>query len=519
MGILMISNRPLSSFSKEEPKVPKEDKKPPLSYENIVKVAKKDFKSRREIEEKLRQKFIESEEKLRQKLIESGALRGKESKVSMLSQNVYCNYNGNAKDMPNVVFKAEKEDGFKSLSVYEIQQLGGCPGFSDDYFDTYNAHRLRKSNLIPVAGPKTQEHLAYFFDNMVFHPRITIKKIVALGSRLTPFSRNWSSSRGFLAYFLEKPKKDAQFTVKTTVTRKIKAKKYSYSHDPDKQQPDEKYFEKTFDEKQILIKQDIDVIRSHLLIKKEDSEDSKKLEIIFIKQEDEHPLRLLNDNIRKALWDTFINSLEEPIVIHCAAGLGRTGQLILTVEILRHSEEIFHAENEEKAAEKIHEIVNRIRENRWLMISTDKQFTQAIENAYDLYQYGIKLGFDFHKVGSDSDWKPVVPEPDPPVPMLPVAPDDKRQNLSLLKIMDRLGIDAESLLDAKISEAKEQASSLSFPKKNEILEKVDSLSPQQEEPNQEAEPGAELPSQEAEPGAEFPSQEVEADWDNIPDLR
>jgi len=82
--------------------------------------------------------------------------------------------------------------------------------------------------------------------------------------------------------------------------------------------------------------------------------------------------------------------LTENILIHCTAGAGRTGHLILTFELLKYYHEIFSSQDPVIISNKILEIVERIRQNRPALIATTEQFNEAIKNADILYRYALE---------------------------------------------------------------------------------------------------------------------------------
>ena len=139
------------------------------------------------------------------------------------------------------------------------------------------------------------------------------------------------------------------------------------------------------------------IIQSPLLInRKENRERKRELNVTIIPISDNNTINLKNDldhSIKELLWKILRDSTKENILLHCASGIGRTGHLILTLEILRNYKDIFEANNAEIASKKIHEIVTRMRKNRFCLIQVEEQFADAIRNAYILYQYGLEKGY------------------------------------------------------------------------------------------------------------------------------
>jgi hypothetical protein len=71
----------------------------------------------------------------------------------------------------------------------------------------------------------------------------------------------------------------------------------------------------------------------------------------------------------------------EPVIVHCSAGIGRTGVLILmeTAECLIEANQPVYPLD----------IVNRMREQRPLMIQTSSQYAFVCEAVLKVYQDGI----------------------------------------------------------------------------------------------------------------------------------
>ncbi len=98
--------------------------------------------------------------------------------------------------------------------------------------------------------------------------------------------------------------------------------------------------------------------------------------------------------LKEKLWQLYQLSLKENIFVHCAAGVGRTGHFILTLEILKHCDEIFAYDDPAKSAEKIHQLLRNMRSVRPALVYTEEQFSKAIENAYYVYDHALRKGYD-----------------------------------------------------------------------------------------------------------------------------
>lgn len=99
----------------------------------------------------------------------------------------------------------------------------------------------------------------------------------------------------------------------------------------------------------------------------------------------------LNDVSKQRIWDIHRAALSGRVAVHCRAGVGRTGEFILTLELLRHFKKVFVASMTIKeAADIIQTIVERIRLNRPGLVLTTDQFQSAIKNSAEIYQYALK---------------------------------------------------------------------------------------------------------------------------------
>ncbi|GEM_PF-4140308 len=133
-----------------------------------------------------------------------------------------------------------------------------------------------------------------------------------------------------------------------------------------------------------------------------EKEPEKTLNVTVIELEDNASFQLTQNTTE--LNDVFLElceiSRKKPIIVHCAGGVGRTGHLILMLEILKNYDSIFQAEpkarlqNVAQVAKNIHEIVSRLRQNRPAIIFSEQQFMNAILNANILHQYSLKKQLD-----------------------------------------------------------------------------------------------------------------------------
>ncbi len=262
-------------------------------------------------------------------------------------------------------FSSEEKPGFKKI-VNKYFFVRGYPNYQDPHF-TINANVITDTPFIASEGPQNLYHLGQFFENTVFNQKLPIKKVVALGECLSD-GHHYQDFYEYCLYprdeiagsylFSVEDKHEQNYTINILGSQFCPAK---------------------------------NVIQSHLTIYPQDAKESE-LDVTLIKLKDNYPIHLTSDT-KEALWKIYNDSKNENILIHCASGIGRTGHLIFTLELLRHYKAIYEAENVEIAAEKIMEIVNRLRKDRFCLIHVEEQFTYAISNAQELYKYGLEKGY------------------------------------------------------------------------------------------------------------------------------
>jgi len=97
-----------------------------------------------------------------------------------------------------------------------------------------------------------------------------------------------------------------------------------------------------------------------------------------------------DDEVKEMVWRLYAASLSENTLIHCSLGLGRTGQLILLFEILRHYERIFLQSDPKLAAVEIDTILRDMRKSRGGLVLTEKHYALAITSADCLRRYAEK---------------------------------------------------------------------------------------------------------------------------------
>lgn len=292
----------------------------------------------------------------------------------------------------------------KEIRSYHLQcyvPIASSFQYKDDDFPSYPANKIPDSQLIAAVGP-SKGQVARLFQNTVFNKTHPVKEIISLGYSLSN-SSNMEKQCDFYEYFSvantqeefysRSPEASNSDVVYRVISTDITGKMVSSQKDPS-------YFPE-------------DIIVSTLTIMDSDTNNEKGQPAIKSLHVTLYPIQDsgwidLNDKIsphsfdksilpaekrKKILWDLFKKSLTEPVLIHCKAGLGRTGHLVLTFELLKHYHEITQSHNPQLIANEILKVLDRIRLARPGLVSSIEQFTYAIRNADSLYRFALEMKY------------------------------------------------------------------------------------------------------------------------------
>lgn len=234
----------------------------------------------------------------------------------------------------------------------------------DPLFPTYNANVIPHTHLIAAEGPCSNTNKAFdladlfrFFDNTIFNPHLPVKQILALG-----YPNHLEGD--FVDYFLAGGK--------TFVIESLN-KSYQISS-------------KTISE--INAEDTIKMAHYHVIISH--GSNQKMVDIFWLNTPDKMPMTITNQPMAELLLQVYFNSLKKTTLIHCAAGLGRTGMIILMFQILTHYNTLFDSSDNKEIVSYLKKLLLEIRQTRAGLISSRAQFKSAIDNALYLHQLIFK---------------------------------------------------------------------------------------------------------------------------------
>lgn len=278
-----------------------------------------------------------------------------------------------------------------SESIKQGYIFSQFPQYKDDLCPTWDANHFPGTHFEAAAGPQYESDIATF---LLSSP----SNIIALGSCLKG-PHCYSNHYDFFGYMVPgfedvdfKTREDATekkiVNVKVLHTEGVMHKSLSNQISP----------------KGIVCSQL--EIRSYAIddIKKEHPEIHHKNVTVFQIEDNTainlHPKVNSSENEKpylqtalarkQTLWDLFTRALTENTRIHCASGIGRTGHLILTFELLKNYNDIFINQEPEKIAANVLSLLDRLRKNRPALVATGVQLQAAIYNADMLYRFALE---------------------------------------------------------------------------------------------------------------------------------
>lgn len=260
-----------------------------------------------------------------------------------------------------------------------------APQFNDDAFPTYNANIIPDTNFIASAGPYTEEHVAEFFYNMIHLP-VPVQEIIAFGDELLT-NQSINGYADYRDYFtVPGSYKTADYEIQISCmvadgTLSTNAAGHHYSPT----------------DKPVRSKLNVTYIPSATNTLRSKEKIEKEINVTFHSLIDNSFLDLAtsSDQYNNIVCQHFEKAQHVPTLVHCAAGVGRTGQFIFMMELLKNYDQIFLNKTEMQSAAEILYILERIRKTRPGLVWTDEQFQMTIYNVIALRKYALKKGYSF----------------------------------------------------------------------------------------------------------------------------
>jgi protein tyrosine phosphatase len=257
------------------------------------------------------------------------------------------------------------------------------PCLIDADFNGFNANPIKGTGFIACVGP-TQSSVEDYIKNVLLNAKYPPKNIIVLGTCLYYTNGTWGD---FYDYCIVPTSQNAREY--QTASIQVDDHTYDYSLTVSGHQVS---FNELFKTK---------ITASH-------SKKNSKINVTLIPLSDNKTfiLSAKNDETKKVpcyekqpptreqMWQLFKETCSGLTVVHCSAGIGRTGHLILTFEILKNYFNIFNSDNAGVCANNIMKLLKQIRYNRPCLVNTDEQFTQSIENAISLHSYALEKGYN-----------------------------------------------------------------------------------------------------------------------------
>lgn len=225
----------------------------------------------------------------------------------------------------------------------------------DPFFPGFNANGIPNTHYVAAEGPNdigldglpVRGCLARFFENTVFNHDLPIKCILAIGHY------GYQGVRGDFAHYFEEG-----------------THSYSTADESSYYLVKSRRMNTVFNEYELLVENPSGSLQTAY--------------VTWLPLADLQPLPTDHDAIM-ALAHVYHLSRVETVLIHCAAGIGRTGAAILTFAILDHYSAIFADIDSVHVANQIRERLNQIRTIRPAFVTTKKQLGSAVQCAMDIY--------------------------------------------------------------------------------------------------------------------------------------
>ena len=259
--------------------------------------------------------------------------------------------------------------------------------FKDDCFPLYCANWIKGQNYIAMSGAQNSDSVAALMysltisETMKDKPQVTT--IIALGDCV---KRTTHRRQDFFNYCYDDRDQETKDREQT------KGKTFPVSLETGEEKPSVNYqYEIT-----VTNRSDSSCYTSSSGFVLSDLEGAgHKMEVLLIGLTDGCSLDLGIDSpeteqLKELLWRVTQKPSSEATAVHCAAGVGRTGHIILMLEIIKNYQHIFASDKPDVIASEIQAIVINMRETRPALVSSLEQYLTAIKNADIVYQYALK---------------------------------------------------------------------------------------------------------------------------------
>jgi len=273
------------------------------------------------------------------------------------------------------------------------EKLKGWPflSFKDKRFKS-DANLIPGTHFVASAGPRGVPEMRDFIDDTAYNEKFPIKQILNLGD-CTAYHRD--DHQDFHDYCLKE--RTARFGRYFFTVTRIKGETRSTVSG-------HQTFPKTMVQSRVTIcrilpedsseHSEAVVALSANAVKS--SKDAHVLNVTTLELPDQQAIDLNKDSkdeLKEALWQIYQTSRNEPVLIHCAGGVGRTGHMILMFELLKHHDKIFVSNDPQIIAHEIQKVLERIRQVRPALVTADSQFACSIRNAHILHKYALKMKY------------------------------------------------------------------------------------------------------------------------------
>lgn len=272
------------------------------------------------------------------------------------------------------------QSGKKRLPLKYMSADGAV--LADEKFPHYNANHIvetsyGKTPFVAVGGPHGHEEVGRLFQSTLFNEVYPCRVIVMLCKELSTLQAQIPEVDS-VAYFL--PGVYQEYIVKLNT----KLKPERFVHSP--LAPDA-----------FFTLQDLNQYK--LAVTNPEKTKESVLDLYCFSMRDGGCLALEDSGLKKLLlqiYDKLAEAVEknEGIVVHCSAGLGRTGHFLMVMLLLQHFDKIFSGEDVNEIGDRISKLLIEIREYRPGLVLRETQLKGAIEMAVSLYQYRLQLNND-----------------------------------------------------------------------------------------------------------------------------